>query len=124
MRVLLASLVSLLLSAGVAAPVVLAQANPEPRPDGDLLLADDFDYFDFIHTVLPTALPLESFYQEYLGLYRRAVPFSKQLALLRRFPVGELPSVLRRSNAFFKRLGTAHLDYTPTDPAPRPAQKL
>ena len=42
MRLLLASLVSLLLSAGVAAPVALAQANPQPRPDGDLLLADDF----------------------------------------------------------------------------------
>lgn len=43
MRVLLASLVSLLLSAGVAAPVLLAQADPQSRPDGDLLLADDFD---------------------------------------------------------------------------------
>ncbi len=43
MRVFFAFLVSVLLSAGVAAPVALAQANPQPRPDGDLLLADDFD---------------------------------------------------------------------------------
>jgi len=102
-----------------------------PLPGTDLyaelqgdLLVDDFDYFDFIHTVLPTALPLESFYQEYLGLYRRAVPFSKQLALLRRFPLGELPSVLRRSNVFFKRLRTAHLDYAPAGAASGAAQKL
>ncbi|HRW47911.1 MAG TPA: hypothetical protein P5333_10365, partial [Caldilinea sp.] len=27
----------------MTAPVALAQADPEPRPDGDLLLADDFD---------------------------------------------------------------------------------
>ena len=43
MRLLLASLFSLILSAGVAAPIALGQASPEPRPDGDLLLADDFD---------------------------------------------------------------------------------
>ncbi len=43
MRLLLASLFSLLLSAGVAAPIALGQDSPEPRPDGDLLLADDFD---------------------------------------------------------------------------------
>jgi len=102
-----------------------------PLPGTDLyaelqgeLLVDDFDYFDFIHTVLPTALPLESFYQEYLGLYRRAVPFSKQLALLRRFPLGELPSVMRRSNGFFKRLRTAHLDYAPSGAATGTGQKL
>lgn len=102
-----------------------------PLPGTDLyaelqgdLLVDDFDYFDFIHTVLPTVLPLESFYQEYLGLYRRAVRFSKQLALLRKFPLGELPSVLHRSNGFFKRLRTAHLDYAPAVAAPGPGQKL
>ncbi len=43
MRFLLASLLCAILAVGVTAPAVLAQADPEPRPNGDLLLADDFD---------------------------------------------------------------------------------
>ena len=31
----------------------------------DRLLTNDYDFFDFIHTLLPTDLPLDKFYVEY-----------------------------------------------------------
>ena len=53
-----------------------------PFPGTDLynmvketLLTEGFELMDFIHTVLPTKLPLDEFYEEFLGLYRRAYPF-------------------------------------------------
>jgi radical SAM superfamily enzyme YgiQ (UPF0313 family) len=55
-----------------------------PFPGTDLynrvketLITDGFELMDFFHTVLPTKLSLDEFYEEFLGLYRRAYPFSK-----------------------------------------------
>lgn len=42
----------------------------------DTLISRDLRLIDFYHTVMPTALPLEEFYEEFLGLYRRAYPLS------------------------------------------------
>jgi radical SAM superfamily enzyme YgiQ (UPF0313 family) len=42
----------------------------------DRLLTHDPRYFDFIHTLLPTALPLEDFYREYHRLCTRTTPLS------------------------------------------------
>jgi hopanoid C-3 methylase len=41
----------------------------------DTLITEGFELMDFFHTVLPTRLPLDEFYEEFLGLYRRAYPF-------------------------------------------------
>jgi radical SAM superfamily enzyme YgiQ (UPF0313 family) len=53
-----------------------------PFPGTDLydtvkgtLTTQSFELIDFFHTVLPTRLPLEEFYEEFLKLYRRAYPF-------------------------------------------------
>ncbi len=77
----------------------------------DRLLPLDYEYFDFIHTVLPTALPLEEFYREYARLFPRSVSVRKRFALLFKFPWREYPAVIRRSQRFFSRLRTVHLDY-------------
>ena len=42
MRFVLTFLIVVLFVSSTAAPAVFAQADPEPRPNGDLLLADDF----------------------------------------------------------------------------------
>jgi radical SAM superfamily enzyme YgiQ (UPF0313 family) len=78
----------------------------------DRLLTRDTDYFDFIHTVLPTKLPLEGFFEELMGLYRSAVPFTRQMSLLRKFPLGEWPAVFARSARTFKRMKTIPKDYS------------
>jgi radical SAM superfamily enzyme YgiQ (UPF0313 family) len=53
-----------------------------PFPGTDLynmvketLITEGFELIDFFHAVLPTKLPLDEFYEEFLGLYRRAYPF-------------------------------------------------
>jgi radical SAM superfamily enzyme YgiQ (UPF0313 family) len=89
-----------------------------PLPGTDLydeternLLTRNFDYFDFLHTLLPTQLPLEDFFGELTGLYRNAIPIKKQLAFLRRYSLREIPALLVRSRRIFARLRTAAGDY-------------
>ena len=55
-----------------------------PFPGTDLynmvkenLITEGFELMDFFHTVLPTKLSLDEFYEEFLALYRRAYPFKK-----------------------------------------------
>jgi radical SAM superfamily enzyme YgiQ (UPF0313 family) len=38
------------------------------------LITQSFELYDFFHTVLPTKLPLDEFYEEFLNLYRNAYP--------------------------------------------------
>jgi len=76
------------------------------------LITDNYDYFDFIHTLLPTALPLNEFYEEYYNLYKKAVPFSKQfLLILKKMPVQEIPSLIKKSNRVLNQLKNAYRDY-------------
>ncbi len=55
-----------------------------PFPGTDLynmvkedLLTESFELMDFFHTVLPTKLPLDEFYEEFFELYKRAYPFKE-----------------------------------------------
>jgi radical SAM superfamily enzyme YgiQ (UPF0313 family) len=89
-----------------------------PLPGTDLyeevkgrLITRNYDLVDFIHTLLPTALPLKEFYEELYRLYTRTIPFHKQLSLLRKLPLKEIPSTLAKSRRVLKRLRTAYLDY-------------
>lgn len=89
-----------------------------PLPGTDLydevkhrLITHNFDCFDFIHTLLPTSLPLEDFFAELAALYRSAIPPLKQLALLRRYELRDIPPLLAKSRRIFARLRTAHTDY-------------
>ena len=90
-----------------------------PLPGTDLfeetkerLLTRQYEYFDFIHTLLPTTLPLKEFYAELSRLYQRAVPLSGQLSLLKKYPLREIPKLLKQGRSFYQRLATIHLDYT------------
>lgn len=89
-----------------------------PLPGTDLgaevknqLITHDYDYFDFIHTVLPTALSLKEFYEEYHRLYTKAIPFTKGLSLVNKFPLKEIPSILTKTYRWRRRLRTAYLDF-------------
>jgi radical SAM superfamily enzyme YgiQ (UPF0313 family) len=75
------------------------------------LITNNYDYFDFFHPLLPTALPLKEFHEAYYQLFRRAVPFTKSLKLLRRYPLEEIPATLGKHNRFLNRLRSAYLDY-------------
>ncbi len=89
-----------------------------PLPGTDLyeevrerLLTHDHEFFDFLHTVLPTALPLKEFYSEFRKLYMRSIPLRRQLSLLRKYPLREIPRILAMGFRFYDRLETAYRDY-------------
>ena len=75
------------------------------------LITHNYDYFDFLHTVLPTELPLKEFYAEYANLYRGAIPLSKSAAMLKRFPLKEIPATLLKSFRLLISLRNAYRDY-------------
>ena len=77
----------------------------------DRLLTDDSDFFDFIHTVLPTELPLEDFYSEYSRLYAESLPPERKRALIRKFRLRDLPTAVMRGLRFQRRLQNAYRDY-------------
>jgi radical SAM superfamily enzyme YgiQ (UPF0313 family) len=75
------------------------------------LLTHNYDYFDFLHTLLPTELPLQDFYAEYARLLRDAIPLRKSLELLRKFPPLEIPGLLAKSLRIQHQLRNAYRDY-------------
>jgi hypothetical protein len=77
----------------------------------DQLIIHNYDYFDFIHTLLPTALPLKEFYTEYHDLYTKGIALKKQLAFLQKFPLKELPHLLVNGSRFYRRLKATYQDY-------------
>jgi radical SAM superfamily enzyme YgiQ (UPF0313 family) len=89
-----------------------------PLPGTDLyqevkgqMITHNYDYFDFIHTLLPTALPLKDFYEAYYQLYQKAIPLTKRLAMLRKMQWREIPAMLASSYRVFTRLRKAYQDY-------------
>ena len=77
----------------------------------DRMICHDYDFFDLLHTLLPTTLPLKEFYREYTDLLWNAVPPRETLALLARFPARELLPVLIRSARIRRRMRSAYKDY-------------
>lgn len=77
----------------------------------DRMLTQNYDYFDFIHTVLPTRLPLREFYEEYYLLLRKAVPGGRQIAFLQKHPWKEIPSTLLKAFRIYRKLRKAYMDY-------------
>jgi len=89
-----------------------------PLPGTDLyeqskeqLITSNWDYFDFIHTVLPTKLSLKEFYDEYYKLSRQALSPTKSLAQLSRYRLSDIPGILIKSYLFYNRLRRAYRDY-------------
>jgi radical SAM superfamily enzyme YgiQ (UPF0313 family) len=75
------------------------------------LITRNYDFFDFVHTVLPTELPLKEFYAEYSNLYRNAVPLSRSAAVLKRFPPKEIPAALLKAFRVLVMVRNAYRDY-------------
>ncbi len=93
-----------------------AVLTPLPGTDlyqevSDQLITRNTVHVDFVHTLLPTRLPLEAFYAEYHRLYTRAIPFAKQVAVLRELPLREIPRTFLKGRRVLGRLKTAYLDY-------------
>lgn len=77
----------------------------------DRLLSTKPELFDMLHSLLPTRLLLQEFYQEMTVLYSRAVPFHRTLPVLLRYGLHGLLLRLRLFSKFLKKMQRAHLDY-------------
>ncbi len=78
----------------------------------DRLITSNYDYFDFLHTLLPTTLPIKTFYKELTNLYKGSRSLKNQIKLMRKYPLWELPSLFRAYGDFMRRLETLELDYS------------
>jgi len=92
-----------------------------PLPGTDLyeevkhrLITSNYDYFDFIHTLLPTTLPIKEFYKEFVMLYKKGRSMKNQFKLLRKYPWKEIPQLIRLYSKFMRQLGNIHQDYQRT----------
>jgi len=84
-----------------------------PFPGTDLynmvkeaLITEGFELIDFFHTVLPTKLPLDEFYEEFLGLYRRAYPFKNFIKSIVQRKAVLSPSMISMNYKVRKRLAS------------------
>ncbi len=69
------------------------------------------EMFDFLHTVLPTRLPLNDFYIEFARLWQSAIPPHRALRTFSRYGLRRLPGVFRLLNKAMKTMRSAHLDH-------------
>ena len=93
-----------------------------PLPGTDLwektrgqFLTEDTDYCDFIHTILPTRLPIEEFYEQLHMLYRSAVSMRNGLKFMRRYRWREWWRFVQWARLAHRRLSAVHLDYAKAD---------
>jgi radical SAM superfamily enzyme YgiQ (UPF0313 family) len=78
----------------------------EPR-----LLTQRHDMFDFIHTVLPTTLPLREFYAELAWLYGHALPVRHAVGIFRKYGAARALKLLRRYPQIMARIRNTYQDY-------------
>ncbi len=88
-----------------------------PLPGTDLydemkasMIDRNYDHVDFIHTLLPTALPLKDFYAECARLYEDYLTPAGRLALLRKIPLRELPRLQRIGVRVRRQIRAAYKD--------------
>ena len=75
------------------------------------MITHDYDFFDFIHTLLPTHLPLDEFYEEYYQLSTKAASPWKKLSTVPKYHLRDLLALQAKGNRFYSRLRSAYLDY-------------
>lgn len=69
------------------------------------------EMFDFLHTVLPTRLPLKDFYAEFARLWQSAIPPHRAMRTFSRYGLRRLPGAFRLLSKAMKTMREAHLDH-------------
>jgi radical SAM superfamily enzyme YgiQ (UPF0313 family) len=91
-----------------------------PLPGSDLyeelkeqILDLDLEFFDCVHAVLPTKLPLKEFYGQLARLYRDSTPWQKYLSFLRTLPPTKVIGVAWLHRRLLSRLKNLYKEYPP-----------
>lgn len=75
------------------------------------LITHNYEFFDFIHSVLPTELPAKEFYKEYLSLYKKGIPWWRNMATLNKYKRKDLLPLVKKSLKIYKRFENAYRDF-------------
>jgi hopanoid C-3 methylase len=89
----------------------------------DTLITEGFELLDFFHTVLPTKLPLDEFYEEFLGLYRRAYPFKKFIKSIAQRKAVLSPTIIYKNLKLRKGMGSLRNHHNLVKGASRAGQR-
>jgi radical SAM superfamily enzyme YgiQ (UPF0313 family) len=68
------------------------------------LITEKPELFDFVHTVLPTTLPIKEFYLEYSKLYMKATPIKTGLKFLANYKMSDRLKVWWHSLSTFRHI--------------------
>ncbi len=77
----------------------------------DRFICDSFKYYDCMHTILPTRLPLRQFYQHFSDLYSSALRYNPLRVNKVRYPLRELIKVVFLGIKFVVATRTIYKDY-------------
>lgn len=75
------------------------------------LITKNYDLFDFIHTLLPTKLPLDEFFDNLNFLYMNAKSPIKALSFMMKYPLKEIPGLIALFLRFSRQVRNAYKDY-------------
>lgn len=88
----------------------------------DQLVTDQWDYWDLLHPLTPTRLPMHEFYDEMARLLLEALPPARSLALLRKFPLRDIPTLLARTQKIVSAIKETGRFWSP--PLPRRRERV
>ena len=77
----------------------------------DRLITNDYDLFDFLHTQLPTKLPLKEFFKNLNSLYFDTIPLGKSISFMRKYPLKEIPGLISLRMKVARQMKNAYKDY-------------
>ncbi len=75
------------------------------------LITTDYDLFDFIHTELPTKLPLKEFFKNLNSLYFDAKSPGKSISFMMKYRLREIPNLMRLTMKVSRQIKEAYRDY-------------
>lgn len=81
----------------------------------DQIVLRNYDYYDFVHSLLPLKMPAKEFYKEYLALFDNTRSLGKQLSFLAKYPLRELPGLMKKGLRFFEQFKKIHETYDRLD---------
>jgi len=81
----------------------------------DQMILRNFDYYDFVHSLLPMKLSPKEFYAEYVGLIDNTRSLTAKLTFLKKYPMRELPSLMKKGLTFYEQLKQLHKTYDRLD---------
>jgi radical SAM superfamily enzyme YgiQ (UPF0313 family) len=81
----------------------------------DQMILRNFDYYDFVHSLLPLKLPAKEFYKEYLALFDNTRSLTSKLAFLKKYPVLELPGLMKKGLTFYEQFKQIYKTYDRLD---------